>query len=190
MTEEDTMRHLKVRNIMSLATEIIEVFLGIMLTVAVAICAIQLVPELFHLKVNIESIEVFRGYLEAIFTLVIGVEALRMIYKHSPGSAIEVLLYAIARELIVKETTPLENLISITSIAILFAVRKFLFVPAFGAHLPSSVRDMIRNKTLSPDVAEMLEPAITQAEEEEEEDILEQEEEAVGQEEARKLRTS
>lgn len=160
------MRHFKVRNVMSVATEIIEVVLGIMLTLAVAFCAIQMIPELFHLHVSIERIDVFREYLEAIFTLVIGVEALRMIYKHSPGSAIEVLLYAIARELIVKETTPLENLLSIISIAILFAVRKFLFVPAFGAHLPSSVRDMIKNKTLSPDVAEMLESAVIQEEEE------------------------
>lgn len=160
------MQHSKIRSVMSLATEVIEVILGIMLTAAVAICAIQLIPDLFNLHVNIQSIELFRVYLEAIFTLVIGVEALRMIYKHSPGSAIEVLLYAIARELIVKETTPLENLISIISIAILFAVRKFLFVPAFGAHLPASVRDMIKNKTLSPDVAEMLESTMEDREEE------------------------
>lgn len=154
------MRHLNVRTVMSLITEAIELILGIMLTCAVVICAIQMIPQLLNLHVDVQSIDVFRGYLEAVFTLVIGVEALRMIYKHSPGSAIEVLLYAIARELIVKETTPLENLISIISIAILFAVRKFLFVPAFGAHLPGHMKDLIKNKSLSPDVAEMLESLV------------------------------
>ena len=151
------MRHSKIRAVMSMATEAMALALGIMLTVAVVICAIQLIPQLWGLHTSLDHMEDFRGCLEAVFTRVIGVESLKMIYKHSPGSAIEVLLYAIARELIVKETTPLENLIGIISIAILFAVRKYLFVPAFGAHLPESLRNMLKSKNLSPDVAEMLE---------------------------------
>lgn len=160
------MRHSKIRAVMSMATEAMELALGIMLTLAVIVCAIQLVPQLMDLHTSMDHMEDFRGYLEAVFTLVIGVEALKMIYKHSPGSAIEVLLYAIARELIVKETTPLENLIGIISIAILFAVRKYLFVPAFGAHLPESLRNMLKSKNLSPDVAEMLEGTASDEEDE------------------------
>lgn len=144
------MRHEKIRAVMSVITDGMELVLGIMLTLAVVTCAIQLVPQLGALHTSVDHMEDFRGYLEAIFTLVIGVEALKMIYKHSPGSAIEVLLYAIARELIVTETTALENLIGIISIAILFAVRKYLFVPAFGAHMPD------QGKGLSPDVAKMM----------------------------------
>lgn len=171
------MIHINIRTVMSVIAEVLEIVLGIMLTVAVVICAIEMVPPLFYLRVDVSSMDVFRGYLEAIFTLVIGVEALKMIYKHSPGSAIEVLLYAIARELIVKETTPLENLTSIVSIAILFAVRKFLFVPAFGAHLPGHVQDLVKHKNLSPDVAEMLSSAIADEEEAQAIEKMEREEE-------------
>ena len=59
-----------------------------------------------------------------------------MLAKHSPGSSLEVLLYAIARHLVVGHDSALENLLSVGAIALIFIVRKFFFVPAFGAHLP------------------------------------------------------
>ena len=57
-----------------------------------------------------------------------------MLAKHTPGSAIEVLLFAIARQMVVGHTSSLENLIGIVTIALIFAIRKFLFVPSFGEH--------------------------------------------------------
>ena len=59
-----------------------------------------------------------------------------MLAKHSPGSSLEVLLYAIARHLVVGHDSAFENLLSVGAIALIFVVRKFFFVPAFGAHLP------------------------------------------------------
>ena len=59
-----------------------------------------------------------------------------MLAKHSPGSSLEVLLYAIARHMVVGHESALDNLISVGAIALIFVVRKFFFVPAFGAHLP------------------------------------------------------
>ena len=61
---------------------------------------------------------------------------IKMLAKHSPGSSLEVLLYAIARHLVVGHDSALENLLSVGAIALIFIVRKFFFVPAFGAHLP------------------------------------------------------
>ena len=46
------------------------------------------------------------------------------------------LLYAIARHMVVGHESALENLLSVGAIALIFIVRKFFFVPAFGAHLP------------------------------------------------------
>ena len=67
---------------------------------------------------------------------VIGIEFIKMLAKHSPGSSLEVLLYAIARHLVVGHDSAVENLLSVGAIALIFIVRKFFFVPAFGAHLP------------------------------------------------------
>ena len=55
---------------------------------------------------------------------------------HSPGSSLEVLLYAIARHMVIGHESAFENLLSVAAIALIFVVRKFFFVPAFGAHLP------------------------------------------------------
>ena len=60
-----------------------------------------------------------------------------MLAKHSPGSSLEVLLYAIARHLVVGHDSAIENLLSVGAIALIFIVRKYFFVPSFGAHLPS-----------------------------------------------------
>lgn len=152
------MKHELFRQGMALLTEVIEIALGLLLTTAVVICAIQMIPDLMNLQVSMGNMHGFREYLEGIFNLVIGVEALKMIYKHSPGSAIEVLLYTLARELVVQETTVVENLILIVCITILFAVRKFLFVPAFGSHIPHSITHT-RQSVLSPDVQQMLDDA-------------------------------
>ena len=64
------------------------------------------------------------------------IEFIKMLAKHSPGSSLEVLLYAIARHMVVGHESALDNLISVGAIALIFVVRKFFFVPAFGAHLP------------------------------------------------------
>ena len=66
----------------------------------------------------------------------VGAEFIKMLAKHSPGSSLEVLLYAIARHLVVGHDSAVENLLSVGAIALIFIVRKFFFVPAFGAHLP------------------------------------------------------
>ena len=77
-----------------------------------------------------------RIFLERSLDIVIGIEFIKMLAKHSPGSSLEVLLYAIARHLVVGHDSALENLLSVGAIALIFIVRKFFFVPAFGAHLP------------------------------------------------------
>lgn len=58
--------------------------------------------------------------------LAIGAELIKMLCKHTPETVIEVLAFALARHLIVVDTTPLENLITVVAIAVLFAVRRFL----------------------------------------------------------------
>lgn len=110
----------------------LEIFLACLLAIALAICGVRMIPSLFGLAMMREPVTAFHEYLETLFVLVIGTEALKMLCKHTPGSALEVLLFTIAREMVVKETSPVENLIVVASIAVIFAIRKYLFVPAFG----------------------------------------------------------
>ena len=49
-----------------------------------------------------------------------------MLCKHTPETVIEVLAFALARQLIVGHAACWENLITVVAIAVLFVVRKFL----------------------------------------------------------------
>jgi len=49
-----------------------------------------------------------------------------MLMKHTPESAIEVLLFAIARKLIVDYSGNLEIIVGVIAIVILLAVKKYL----------------------------------------------------------------
>ena len=50
-----------------------------------------------------------------------------MLYLHTPLTVFEVLMFAIARQIIIDHSSPLNSLLGVIAIAILFATRKFLF---------------------------------------------------------------
>jgi hypothetical protein len=70
----------------------------------------------------------FNDLLGQILLVVIGVELVVMLSLHIPGALIEVLLYAIARKLLLlpKSERMLDLLFGIMAIAGLFAIRKYL----------------------------------------------------------------
>lgn len=53
-----------------------------------------------------------------------------MFCRHDIDSAVEVLLFAVARQIVIEHMPVQESLIGIISVAILFAIRRFLFVSA------------------------------------------------------------
>lgn len=107
--------------------DFLEIIIGILLAISISILLIFLVTDLKLIAMNKNGIGSFNNFLASAFNLVIGIEFIKMLCKHTPATVIEVLLFAIARQLIVEHTSTLENLIGIISIAILFAVRKYLF---------------------------------------------------------------
>lgn len=117
------------------AAGILEVVLSGIVLVALLLSIVPLLELMPGLLTDAESIEV-HTFLERALDIVIGIEFIKMLAKHSPGSVLEVLLYAIARHMIVGHESAVENFISVASIALIFFVRKFLFVPAFGATMP------------------------------------------------------
>ena len=84
------------------------------------VCSLQYIP-------NLNTYPNYDDLLEVCFNLIIGVELIRMMYSHSPSTVFEVLLFAIARHIIMDHTSIYSSLIGVCSIAVLFATRKFLF---------------------------------------------------------------
>ena len=131
---------------------IVETAISALVLIAIVVAGLQIAVQIFGLALAPDVTDAFDTLLRNAFNVVIGVEFVKMLAKHSPGSAIEVLLFAIARQMVVEHTSPAENLLSIIAILLIFVIRKYLFVPAFGSHLPGE--DSFSASSLSKEESE------------------------------------
>lgn len=107
-------------------TSILEFFIALMLALGI----ILLCARMFLSLINIPDLNVWPNYddlLETCFNLIIGVELIRMMYSHTANTVFEVLLFAIARQIIVDHSSVWSSFIGVCAIAALFATRRFLF---------------------------------------------------------------
>lgn len=65
-------------------------------------------------------------YLKNVLTIVVGLEFVRMLINLTPANTLEVLIVAIARQVIVNHESALSNIVCVLCIGGLFAIRKFL----------------------------------------------------------------
>lgn len=132
--QEERLKH-AFRDQIAEAASLLEVFVSVLVLIGLVISTVPLLQWMPGLLVDGNEVE-FTGFLEQALNLVIGVEFIKMLAKHSPGSVLEVLLYAIARHMVVGHSSAVESLISVAAIAVIFIIRKFCFVSSFGANLP------------------------------------------------------
>ena len=123
------------KNYIIQASTLLEIILSGLVLIGLLLTMIPLIKWMPGLLFDGNDVEI-RSFLERALDIVIGIEFIKMLAKHSPGSSLEVLLYAIARHMVVGHESAMENLLSVSAIALIFIVRRFFFVPAFGAHLP------------------------------------------------------
>lgn len=104
-----------------------EGIISIIILWAIVVETILLVDRfnVFQLE-NLSSGQI-NSVLGSILWLVIGLEFIKMLMEHSHAAVLEVLLFAIARQMIVDHTTMQENFFAVAAIAGIFAIRKFLY---------------------------------------------------------------
>ena len=109
-----------------------ETALSIVLLVLVLFGMMDLVRGVYNAYIvdfaNPVAYSQLNDFLAEALLLVIGVELVVMLSLHMPGVLLEVLLYAIARKLILlpKTSGMFDLLLGIAAIAVIFAVRKYL----------------------------------------------------------------
>jgi len=110
--------------------EIFEKVLAGIILAGILIAGIKLAIDLGYgvydwFETGVYTIE-FKTILAGAIQLIIGIEFVRMLSNHSATGAIEVVLFVIAKSIIVGDYTSLEMLLGVASIALLFVIRKFL----------------------------------------------------------------
>lgn len=117
----------KVKDILVFCANILEKVIAILLLVAVVVSACFAVPLLISGVENGFDETVLREILSYCFNMIIVIEFVRVLIKHTMGTVIEVLIFALARGLIVAHENLWEMIASIFAIAALLACRKYLF---------------------------------------------------------------
>ena len=123
------------RNRIIQASSLLEVLLSGLVLIGLLLSVVPLIRWMPGLLFDGNEAEI-RTFLERSLDIVIGIEFIKMLAKHSPGSVLEVLLYAIARHMIVGHEDAVQNLVSVLAIALIFIIRKYFFVPSFGHKMP------------------------------------------------------
>lgn len=118
-------------------TEVMEVAVAVIVLIGFLLAIVPLIWEMPALLSN-ENDYSFHVFLEHAFNLVIGIEFVRMLVKHTPGSALEVLLFAIARHLVLGGETGPDLILGVAAIAGIFAIRKYLYVHSFDSRADGS----------------------------------------------------
>lgn len=119
----------KLQDKMFEATYLFELLISIIVAVAVLILAVRLIIDTVNLSTFNGGVNSLVKILDDAIILAIGAELIKMLCKHTPETIIEVLAFALARQLIVGHAAVWENMITVIAIAVLFAIRRFLLKP-------------------------------------------------------------
>ena len=97
-----------------------EIVLSIVIIIVIALSGLRLILTTAGTSVMDMDTSFFTSFLSQALSFV------KMLCRHSAQTVVEVLLFATARQMVVEHLDPVQTLIGIIGIAILFAVRKYL----------------------------------------------------------------
>ena len=84
---------------------------------------------------NRTGAEALTGFLERVLGIVIGIELFKMLWRPRIQSVLEVMMFCIARHMIVHETSSLENLLTVLGVAVLVIIQNYFLGPnRLGTH--------------------------------------------------------
>ena len=133
--ERETAMNSDFRDKLSNAATVVEITLGMVILIACIVSGIGMVA-----MTDMNKLFGDPAYLQARMSsaclIIIGIELIKMINSYTIDSVIDVMLLAIARQMVVEHTAPIENLITVIAVGILFVIRKYLYI----SHLDSRKR--------------------------------------------------
>ena len=112
-----------------------EIALSIVILVVIALAGIRLIMEIANTSISTMDTQFFTTFLSQALSLV------KMLCQHSAQTVVEVLMFATARQMVVEHLGPGETLLGVISIAVLFAIRKYLMTDTDDMNLRKNKED-------------------------------------------------
>ena len=66
------------------------------------------------------------AFFGGVMAIVVGIEFLKMLILHTPEAVADVLLFAIARQLVVSHSSSVDTLLGVAAVALIFVIKRFL----------------------------------------------------------------
>lgn len=106
----------------------IEVLLALLIifTVVLSIKDIVVLGITIFKTDALSSYEILQGFLAHTLLLVVGLELSLMLIGHTPGKVLEVVLYAIARKMLISSANMTDILFGVIALALVFFIDKYL----------------------------------------------------------------
>lgn len=147
------------KNMIGVFCNLLEAIVSVMLVTGICIAIYSLFQEVCTLNRYALQNTAFTFFLTHALNLVIGIEFVKMLTKHTPAAVLEVLIFTIARQLIVAHGDGVQTLLGVLAIAVLFATRKFLFLHSFdgdneifGPTVEDILADALRTQSAEHDL--------------------------------------
>ena len=106
-------------------SHIMELFVALIVLCAIIVSIFHLYQPFIEYVFHAENSEYFIEFLTRIFNIVIGIEFLRMLCTTDVNTVLEVIIFALARHLIVYELSAIDSLLTVIGIVIIFLVKKY-----------------------------------------------------------------
>ena len=98
---------------------VLEMIMSVLMLIGILFSIFSLVRDVDIFRNLLTDTGAFKQYLDQIFMLVIGIEFLVMLCRPNSENVIEVLIFLVARHMIVGDTTPYQDFVSVISVALL-----------------------------------------------------------------------
>ena len=116
----------KLKKFIMAGSEMLEFIVAVLTLVGIVLAIIGIVMDVGFFRQLLTDSAGFKNYLEQILLLVIGIEFLVMLCRPNSENVIEILIFLVARHMIVGDTTPFEDFVSVVSVVLLCIVRRYL----------------------------------------------------------------
>lgn len=118
---------IKLRQKVSVVSSFLEIAISITILLSIATALVFLIRNTITSICDMTNNFDYQSLFATAMQLIIGVEFVKMIAKHTPESVIEVLLFVVAKRVIVdSNSSSLEVLWGVLAIAAIYAVKKYL----------------------------------------------------------------
>lgn len=116
----------KIQKITNIICDSLELIISAIVILALIISAISYLPVIKDLFNKTGNSEEFLIFLEQIFNYVVGIEFIKLLCKPNTKNTFEVLIFLVAKHMIIGHKTALDMFLSVISFSILCVIRRLL----------------------------------------------------------------